>query len=114
MLAPALVVPPAPEAGKPCTLVLSTWNLNRTPICYFHDDWLPEGPMAAFVHDSAGRAAPLAVVGEAAYGPRSPRILSGRSWVETITIEPGCAMSQKLPLNTFFDLSRPGTYTRQG
>ena len=106
IVAEACVSPREPEIGKPIMFVVSHRNLNEYSARYMQesDEF---GPPPVLMQDDSGKPVPLTEKGRRTWlGPHF-----GHTGPDFIRVEPGFASSDRLQLDDYFDLSKPGKYT---
>ncbi len=106
--AEAFVTPREPEIGKPVMFVVSYKNLYQRPAGHWQ---LEEGgPEEVLMQDVSARPVPLGKKARGAWlGIRVTNTLP-----DYILVEPGFAIAEKMPLDEYFDLSKPGRYAVLG
>ena len=104
----AFVFPAAPQPGEPVTVVISTKNVGSVPV-YAHLAEFDSDPCEIFIHDIAGRLAPLTPLGRKKWV--EPYKRSGNDSPKEVRIDPGFAVAEKVRVEMYYDLSRPGRYT---
>ena len=108
IVAEAVVVPPEPEIGKPVMFVVTYKNVDEQPA--WHRQWEEYGPFEVLMRDDSSKPVPRSEKGRKAWRG----IREGHSLPDEIGVKPGFAIAEKLPLDDYFDLSRPGKYTVLG
>jgi hypothetical protein len=104
----AFVFPVVAQPGEPLTVVVSTRNVGSVPV-YAYLTLFESDPCEIFIHDDAGRLAPLTPLGRKEWVEWLLR--SGNDLPNEVCIRPGCAVAEKLRAEMYYDLSRPGKYT---
>jgi hypothetical protein len=108
----AFVVPREAEIGEPVLFVVSTRNLRQCTFHYLGCDaaW----PSEVLIRDASGKPILPNKKGRQAWSPVQSSESFSNGIPEDVSLRPGFAVSEKVPLDEYFDLSRPGTYTVLG